>query len=81
MLKPGAVALSTAALVIFQVFLSQLGYVVAYTVSGVAADGLGALTGTGVGRGAAIMILISGILLAITSVTLLRFSEIKKLEK
>ena len=62
-------------------FLSQLGYVVAYTVSGVAADGLGALTGTGVGRGAAIMILISGILLAITSVTLLRFPEIKKLEK
>ncbi|MCR5727728.1 MAG: MFS transporter [Lachnospiraceae bacterium] len=62
-------------------FLSQLGYVVAYTVSGVAADGLGALTEKGVGRGAAIMILISGILLAITSVTLLRFPEIKKLEK
>ena len=61
-------------------FLSQLGYVVAYTVSGVAADGLGSLTGRGVGRGAAIMILISGILLAITALTLLRLPEIKELE-
>lgn len=61
-------------------FLSQLGYVVAYTVSGVAADGLGSLTGKGVGRGAAIMILISGILLTITALTLLRLPEIKELE-
>jgi len=61
-------------------FLSQLGYVVAYTVSGVAADGLGSLTGKGVGRGAAIMILISGILLAITALTLLRLPKIKELE-
>ena len=61
-------------------FLSQLGYVVAYTVSGVAADCLGSLTGKGVGRGAAIMILISGILLAITALTLLRLPEIKELE-
>lgn len=61
-------------------FLSQLGYVVAYTVSGVAADGLGSLTGKGVGRGAAIMILFSGILLAITALTLLRLPEIKELE-
>ena len=61
-------------------FLSQLGYVVAYTVSGVAADGLGSMTGKGVGRGAAIMILISGILLAITALTLLRLPEIKELE-
>ena len=61
-------------------FLSQLGYVVAYSVSGVAADGLGALTGKGVGRGAAILIFISGILLAITALTLLRLPEIKELE-
>lgn len=61
-------------------FLSQLGYVVAYTVSGVAADGLGSLTGKGVGRGAASMILISGILLAITALILLRLPEIKELE-
>ena len=62
-------------------FLSQIGYVVAYAVSGLAADGLGNLSGRGVGRGAAIMILISGILLAVTALTLLRLSAIKGLEK
>ena len=62
-------------------FLSQLGYVAAYTISGIAADGLGAMTGRGVGRGAAIMILISGILLSVTALTLLRLPEIKGLEK
>ena len=61
-------------------FLSQIGYVVAYAVSGLAADGLGNLSGRGVGRGAAIMILISGILLAVTALTLLRLSAIKGLE-
>ena len=33
-------------------FLSQMGYVLAYAVSGLAADGLGSLSGMGVGRGA-----------------------------
>ena len=49
--------------------------------AGVGADGLGALTGKGVGRGAAIMIFISGILLAVTALMLLRLPEIKELEK
>ncbi len=62
-------------------FLSQIGYVVAYAVSGLAADGLGSLSGKGVGRGAALMVLISGVLLAVTALTLLRFSAIKGLEK
>ena len=62
-------------------FLSQIGYVVAYAVSGLAADGLGALTGKGVGRGAAIMVFISGVLLSVTALTLLRLSAIKELEK
>ena len=61
-------------------FLSQIGYVVAYAVSGLAADGLGSLSGKGVGRGAAFMVLISGVLLAVTAVTLLRLSAIKELE-
>ncbi len=61
-------------------FLSQIGYVVAYAVSGLAADGLGVLTGKGVGRGAELMILISGVLLAVTALTLLRLSSIKELE-
>ena len=62
-------------------FLSQIGYVIAYAVSGLAADGLGSLSGMGVGRGAAFMIGISGILLSLVAVTLLRFSAIKELEK
>ncbi len=62
-------------------FLSQLGYVAAYTISGIAADGIGAMTGKGVGRGAAIMIFISGTLLDMTAITLLRFPEINELER
>ena len=62
-------------------FLSQIGYVIAYAVSGLAADGLGSLSGMGVGRGAAFMIGISGVLLSLVAVTLLRFPAIKELEK
>ena len=62
-------------------FLSQLGYVAAYAVSGIAADALGVLTGRGVGRGAAFMILISGVLLSVTAITLLNLSDIKELEQ
>ena len=62
-------------------FLSQIGYVLAYAVSGLAADGLGSLNGMGVGRGAAMMIGISGVLLSLVAVTLLRFPAIKELEK
>ena len=62
-------------------FLSQLGYVVAYAFAGLAADGLGALTGRGVGRGAAMAILISGALLCVTALTFLRLPEVRKLEQ
>ena len=62
-------------------FLSQLGYVIAYAVSGLAADGLGSLSGMGVGRGAAFMIGISGVFLSLVAVTLLRFPAIRELEK
>ena len=62
-------------------FLSQLGYVIAYAVSGLAADGLGSLSGMGVGRGAAMMIGISGVFLSLVAVTLLRFPSIRELEK
>ena len=62
-------------------FLSQIGYVIAYAVSGLAADGLGSLSGMGVGRGAAFIIGISGVLLSLVAVTLLRFQAIKELEK
>lgn len=62
-------------------FLSQTGYVIAYAVSGLAADGLGSLSGMGVGRGAAMMIGISGVFLSIVAVTFLRFPSIRELEK
>lgn len=62
-------------------FLSQMGYVLAYAVSGLAADGLGSLSGMGVGRGAAFMIGISGVFLSLVAVTLLRFPAIRELEK
>ena len=62
-------------------FLSQLGYVIAYAVSGLAADGLGSLSGMGVGRGAAMMIGISGIFLSLVSVTFLRLPALKELER
>lgn len=61
-------------------FLSQLGYVAAYAVSGICADGIGSVTGIGVGRGAAAMIFFSGALLALVSLTLLRLPEIRGLE-
>ena len=62
-------------------FLSQMGYVLAYAVSGLAADGLGSLSGMGVGRGAAMMIGISGVFLSLVAVTFLRFPAIRELEK
>ena len=53
---------------------------VAYAVSGVAADTLGSVTGAGVGRGSAYVIIIAGICLAITSVSILFTGSIRKLE-
>ncbi len=61
-------------------FLSQMGYVVAYAVSGVAADALGKWTGCGVGRGAAIVIQVAGGLMAVIAVGLLRIRSVRSLE-
>ena len=61
-------------------FLSQLGYVVAYVLSGSAADALGIMTGRGVGRGAALVIFAAGILLAATAAVILFAKSIRKLE-
>ncbi len=61
-------------------FLSQLGYVVAYAVSGAAADALGSIGGRGVGRGAALVVIIAGICLSATALLILVSKSIKALE-
>lgn len=62
-------------------FLSQLGYVFAYGFSGILADMAGMISGKGVGRGAAFMIKVSGILLVVVAVSLLGMKKIKALEQ
>ena len=61
-------------------FLSQLGYVAAYAVSGVAADALGAWTGLGVGRGAALVIQVAGGMMAVIAIGMLFIRSIRELE-
>lgn len=61
-------------------FLSQMGYVIAYAVSGVAADALGKWTGLGVGRGSAIVIQAAGGLMAVIAVSMLTIKSIRSLE-
>lgn len=61
-------------------FLSQMGYVVAYAVSGVAADALGAATGKGVGRGSAMVVMAAGICLAVVASRIYFIKSIRVLE-
>ncbi|MDY5219819.1 MAG: MFS transporter [Eubacteriales bacterium] len=61
-------------------FLSQLGYVVAYGLAGVLADGLGRQLQLGVGRGAAAVIMASGVLLAIIALTIYPIKAVRALE-
>ena len=61
-------------------FLSQIGYVAAYALSGAAADAVGTITGGGVGRGAALVIVFAGICLASAAVLLLFSKQIGNLE-
>ncbi len=61
-------------------FISQLGYVVAYAVSGVAADKLGEVSGRGVGRGAAYVMKISGVCLALIAIFIILSPDVRKLE-
>ena len=61
-------------------FLSQLGYVVAYAGAGLIADKIAAVKNIGVGRGAAIVIMVSGVMLAILALLLLRFKSVSELE-
>ena len=62
-------------------FISQLGYVIAYAVSGMAADAIGNITGQGVGKGAAVMITAAGLCLAVTAAATLFRKQIRDLEE
>lgn len=61
-------------------FLSQLGYVVAYSISGTLADHLGLLTGRDVGRASAMIVGISGICLILISLCIPIIKRIRELE-
>lgn len=61
-------------------FLSQIGYVVAYGFAGIAADGLAKGLHIGVGRGAAVVIMLSGGLLALTAGILYSMKPVRALE-
>lgn len=60
--------------------ISQMGYVVAYGFFGMAADAVGKGFDIGVGRGSAMIIMISGALLAAVAIALYRVKDIRGLE-
>ncbi len=62
-------------------FLSQTGYVVAYAAGGVLADLIAKLLNTSTGRGAGIVISVSGVCLSVAAVTMERVKSIQDLEK
>ena len=61
-------------------FLSNIGYVISFALSGVLSDFLGDVLKIGVGRGAALVIKASGVLLVLISLVLLRIKSVKSLE-
>lgn len=62
-------------------FLSQIGYVVAYSLSGLLADGMGNGLQIGVGRGAAAVIMVSGMLLGVIALALYPIKAVRELEE
>ena len=61
-------------------FLSQIGYVVAYGLAGVLADGIGEQFQVGVGRGAAVVIMASGVLLGVMALAIYPIKAVRELE-
>ena len=61
-------------------FLSQSGYVVAYGLAGVLADGIGEQFQVGVGRGAAVVIMASGVLLGVMALAIYPIKAVRELE-
>jgi len=61
-------------------FLSQIGYVAAYGIAGILADRIAEIRHISVGRGAAQVIMVSGILLMACAAALGNFRSVKELE-
>ncbi len=61
-------------------FISQLGYVVAYALFGVIADGIAEVTRLGVGRGSGITIMASGVIMAFVAGALFFNRSVRGLE-
>lgn len=61
-------------------FISQLGYIPAYVLAGVLADFVGDRLNIGVGRGSAVITMVAGALLAVTSIVILLSTKIQNLE-
>ena len=62
-------------------FLSQVGYVVAYGAAGWIADSVAIVRNTGVGRGAAAVIMIAGVMLTAVAIALYQFKDVRDLER
>lgn len=62
-------------------FISQIGYVLAYGLSGVVADNLAALCHISVGRGSGRVIMLSGVLLAASAAALYFIKSVQALER
>lgn len=62
-------------------FISQIGYVLAYGLSGVVADNLAALCRISVGRGSGRVIMLSGVLLAASAAALYFIKSVQALER
>ena len=61
-------------------FVSQFGYIVAYAVSGVLADFVSNMFGISVGRGAGIVVVVSGVIMILIALPIMKNKKIKALE-
>lgn len=62
-------------------FLSQIGYIIAYGLSGILADNMAKIGGMGVGRGAGMVMVYSGTALILVSISTAMIKEIRALEE
>ena len=62
-------------------FISQLGYVVSYGLSGVLADVISRLSGMSVGRSCGTLIMVSGCMLVVSAFVLYFIKSVRELEK